>query len=206
MVMHILTRCTRQQNLLTIKNTVFESPITVVWHIIFDTTTLKDIDAELLSELQSPSTRFHFIKGDGSDYLYPQLSDIIEKLYPENYIVILDDDNIIHPDFYDTIKSEIEANPDKEAFVFEQLVDGKDFTGLTTRKVGPEHMKLRHIDSAQYVIKQSLYKQGRYEGGYCGDGVFIENLYKQFSDKFHFIHSELCYYNRLTPTQKSQST
>ena len=204
MVIHILTRCTRQQNLLTIKKTVFPSPITVVWHIIFDTTTLKDIDAELLNELQSPSTRFHFVKGDGTDYLYPQLSDIIDKLNKDVYIAILDDDNIIHPNFYDAIKSEIEANPDKEAFVFEQFVDKKDFTGLEARKVGPEHMKLRHIDSAQYVIKQSLYTQGRYEGGYCGDGVFIENLYKQFPDKFYFIHTELCYYNRLTPPKKAK--
>ena len=202
--MHILTRCTRPQNLLTIKNTVFPSPITVVWHIIFDTTVLKDIDAELLSELQGNSTRFHFIKGDGTDYLYPQLSDVIGKLYPENYVVILDDDNVIHPDFYDVIKAEIEANHDKEAFVFEQFVDKKDFTGLEVRNVGPEHMKLRHIDSAQYVIKQSLYAQGRYEGGYCGDGVFIENLYKNHSDKFHFIHQQLCYYNRLVNPKKAR--
>lgn len=202
--MHILTRCTRPQNLLTIKNTVFPSPITVVWHIIFDTTTLKDIDAELLSNLQGNSTRFHFVKGDGTDYLYPQLSDIIDKLYPENYVVILDDDNVIHPNFYNTIKSEIESNPDKEAFVFEQFVDKKDFTGLEVRNVGPEHMKLRHIDSAQYVIKQSLYTQGRYEGGYCGDGVFIENLYKQHSDKFHFIHQQLCYYNCLVKPKKAR--
>jgi glycosyltransferase involved in cell wall biosynthesis len=202
--LHILTRCTRQQNLLTIKKSVFPSPINTVWHIIFDTTTLKDIDAEMLNELQSPNTRFHFVKGDGSDYLYPQLSDIIEKLHKDTYIVILDDDNIVHPDFYNTIKNEIESNPDKDAFVFEQFVDKKDFTGLDVRKVGPEHMKLKHIDSAQYVIKQSLYTQGRYEGGYCGDGVFIENLYKQFSDKFHFIHSELCYYNRLTPVKKAR--
>lgn len=202
--MHILTRCTRQQNLLAIKKTVFPSPITVVWHIIFDTTTLKDIDAELLNELQSPSTRFHFVKGDGSDYLYPQLSNIIDGLHRDTYIAILDDDNIIHPDFYDVIKAEIEANPDKEAFVFEQFVDKKDFTGLEVRKVGPEHMKLQHIDSAQYVIKQSLYSKDRYEGGYCGDGLFIEKLYKDNADKFHFIHQQLCYYNRLTPVKKAR--
>lgn len=204
MVIHILTRCTRPQNLLTIKKTIFETSIVVYWHIIFDTTTLKDIDAEMLSELQGPTTRFHFVKGDGTDYLYPQLSNIIEGLFEEAYIAILDDDNYVHYSFYDTIKKEIEANPDKEAFVYEQRIDGRDFTGLDVRKVGPEHMKLRHIDSAQYVIKQSLYTQGKYEGGYCGDGVFIENLYKNHSDKFHFIHSELCYYNRLTPVKKAK--
>ena len=202
--MHILTRCTRPQNLLTIQKTVFPSPIVVIWHIIFDTTTLKDIDAELLNKLQNGSTRFHFVKGDGTDYLYPQLSDIIDGLFESAYIVILDDDNVIHPDFYNVIKSEIEANPDKEAFVFEQFVDKKDFTGLEVRNVGPEHMKLRHIDSAQYVIRQSLYTKGRYEGGYCGDGVFIENLYKNHSGKFHFIHQQLCYYNRLTLPKKAR--
>ena len=204
MVIHILTRCTRPQNLLTIQKTIFETSVVVYWHIIFDTTTLKDIDAEILNKLQGPTTKFHFVKGDGSDYLYPQLNDIIDGLFQDAYIVILDDDNYVHHSFYDTIKKEIEANSDKEAFVYEQRIDGRDFTGLDVRKVGPEHMKLRHIDSAQYVIKQSLYTQGKYEGGYCGDGVFIENLYKQFPDKFHFIHSELCYYNRLTPVKKAK--
>lgn len=202
--MHILTRCTRQHNLRTIKKSVFPSPINVIWHIIFDTTTLKDIDAELLNELQGPSTRFHFVKGDGSDYLYPQLSDIVDKLGYDSYIVILDDDNIIHPNFYNVINNEIKSNPDKEAFVYAQWVGKKDFTGLDIRDVGPKHMKLQHIDSAQYVIKQSLYIQGRYEGGYCGDGVFIEKLYKEHSDKFHFIDAILCYYNHLTPTKKAK--
>ena len=115
MVIHILTRCTRPQNLLTIQKTVFETSIVVVWHIIFDTTTLKDIDAELLNKLQNGSTRFHFVKGDGTDYLYPQLSDIINGLFEDAYIAILDDDNIIHPDFYTTIKSEIKTKKYKNS-------------------------------------------------------------------------------------------
>lgn len=200
--LHVLTRCTRAYNLKTIKNTLYPSPLNVVWHVIFDSTTLKDIDAELLHELQDEKTKFYFVKSDGVDYLYPQLTDVINTLEDDSYVVILDDDNIIHPDFYNEIDKAIKENPDKEAFVYKQFVNKKDFIGLEVREVGPQHMKLRHIDSAQYVIKKSLYIKKRYGGGYCGDGEFIEPFYKQYSDKFYFIDKILCYYNYLTPDKK----
>lgn len=201
--LNVLTRCTRLHNLLRIKQSVFPSPFNIVWHLIFDTTTLKDIDAELLHELQNDNTKLHFVKGDGTDYLYPQLSQIIST-FDDGFVCILDDDNIIHPDFYNELNTAIQSNPTKLGFVFEQYVGGNDFTGLEIRKVGPEHMKLRHIDSAQYVLHTSLYKLRTYEGGYDADGRFIEPLYNQAADNFHFIHKVLCFYNYLTPVKKAR--
>lgn len=201
--LHILTRCTRVHNLEKISETIFPSPFDVRWHILFDTTTLKDIDAELLEKLQRYNTQFYFMRSDGYDYLYPQLSAVIKDL-EDGFVAIMDDDNIIHPNFYIGLYNEIENNPDKLGFVYEQFVDGKDFTGLAVRNVGPEHMKLQHIDSAQYVLHTSLYNKMEYEGGYDADGRFIEPLYAQNADAFHFIHKILCYYNYLSPTPKAK--
>lgn len=200
--LNILTRCTRLHNLSRIKQTIFPSPFNVVWHVIFDTTTLKDIDAELLYELQHNNIKLHFVKSNGTDYLYPQLSTIIST-FNDEFVCIVDDDNIVHPDFYETLFIEMQSNPTKLGFVFEQYIGKKDFTGLDIRQVGPSHMKLQHIDSAQYVLHASLHKLITYEGGYDADGRFIESLYKQAPDQFHFIHKVLCFYNRLTPIKKS---
>jgi O-antigen biosynthesis protein len=201
--LHLFTRCTRLHNLDKIKQTVFPSPFDVVWHLLFDTTSLKDIDAELLNRLQNNQTRFYFLKSDGTDYLYPQISKVIEGI-EEGFVAILDDDNILHPDFYEQLFEAIQQNPTKKGFVFEQYVGGNDFTGLEIRKVGPEHMKLRHIDSAQYALHTSLYQLKTYEGGYDADGRFIEPLYNLVPDEFHFIHKVLCFYNYLTPVKKAR--
>lgn len=199
--LHLLTRCTRLLNLQKIQKTVFPSPFNVTWHIIFDTSTLKDIDSDTLYQLHHPQIKFHFEKSDGKDYLYPQLSKIISTL-EEGYVSILDDDNILHPEFYGELYKSIINNPEKRGFVYEQLVEKRDFTGLDVRPVGPEYMKLQHIDSAQYVLHTSLYENQDYNGGYDADGRFIEKLYRNFPTEFHFINKVLCFYNKLTTEKK----
>ena len=48
---NIITRCSRTRNLLKIKESIFKNDANIIWWIIFDATILKDIDAELLSEV-----------------------------------------------------------------------------------------------------------------------------------------------------------
>ena len=62
MKFNIITRCSRLQNLDRIKGSIFNEKYNIDWHIIFDTTTLKDIPAELLNELQNKNTFFSFCK------------------------------------------------------------------------------------------------------------------------------------------------
>ena len=63
--LNILTRCTRPNNLLKVKESVFTDipkNLKIKWHVIFDVAPLKDIDAELLSELTNEDTQLYFIK------------------------------------------------------------------------------------------------------------------------------------------------
>jgi glycosyltransferase involved in cell wall biosynthesis len=200
--LHLLTRCTRLSNLRIIRDTVFPSSLDVTWHIIFDTSIVKSFNKVLIEELKQLPTKLYFIESNHTDYLYPQLSDIIDTI-DEGFVGVLDDDNILHSDFYKGIETAINQNPDKKAFVYKQYVGGKDFTGLKVRDIGPEHMKLQHIDSAQYIIEANLYKTRRYEEGYDADGRFIEPFYKEHADKFHFIDEVLCYYNHLKFSRKA---
>ena len=123
--LHLLTRCTRLSNLRIIRDTVFPSPLDVTWYIIFDTSIVKSFNKVLISELEQLPTKIYFIESNGTDYLYPQLSDIIDTI-DEGFVGILDDDNIIHSDFYTSIEKAIKQNPDKKAFVYKQYIGGKD--------------------------------------------------------------------------------
>lgn len=194
--LHLLTRCTKLSNLRTIRDTIFPSSLDVTWHIIFNTSIVKSFDDVLINELKQLPTKIYYAESNGVDYLYPQLSDIIDTIN-EGFIGILDDDNILHPNFYTSIEKTIQENPNKKAFVYKQYIKDK------IRNIGPQYMKIQGINSAQYIIEANLYKTKRYKEGYDADSEFIESFYKQHADEFHFIDEALCYYNYLTFSRKA---
>lgn len=201
MKISIITRCTRQHNLKTVKDSVFSNVpknVKIDWHVIFDVNTLKDIDAEMLGNLKDKNTTYHFERGDKIGMLYPQSSKLIESFKSE-WIYFLDDDNIMHPDFYNVICKKIEENPDKMVHVVSQRVDGKDFSGLKFRIASPEFVKRGGIDLAQYIVNINVYnKHGyKFEPDYCADGILIEQVKKEHPEWFTYTIEELSYYNAL---------
>lgn len=196
MKINIITRCTRVNNLSELQTSIFKrqipSEVQVEWHIVFDTKVLKDIDAEILNQLDEPHTYFHFRKGDG--WGLSQLNDLIHSL--DGWIYHLDDDNLIHPSFYSGV---YHAAKDTElkGIIFSQQVDGKDFTGLQIREAKKENVKVQGIDLAQWLIHSDLHKDYDYGSGYTADGEFIEKIFNENTDKFTLIKDVLCYYNFL---------
>ena len=196
MKINIITRCTRPANLEIVKESIFNNipnECTIDWHIVFDTMVLKDIDAELLNRLSNDNTQFHFKKGDG--WGLSQLNDLIQKL--EGWIYHLDDDNILHENFYSTIQKESKENSNITAFVFSQKVGGIDFSKVDIREAAPENVAVQKIDLAQWLIHSELHLNNLYGSGYRADGEFIESLFKENQDSFKFIKDILCYYNAL---------
>jgi O-antigen biosynthesis protein len=196
MKINIITRCTRLGNIETVKESVFKNlnkNIEVEWHIVFDTRSLKDIDAELLNRLDDSQTKLHFMRGDG--WGLSQLNDLISKL--EGWIYHLDDDNILHENFYTEIKKSYSENKKAKAFIFSQKVGGKDFSRLDIRKAKPENVKVSKIDLAQWLIHSDLHVNYKYGSGYVADGEFIEKLYANEANHFVFINRILCHYNYL---------
>lgn len=199
MKINIITRCTRTSNLLTIKEGVLNTPkgVTVNWHIVFDTGALKDIDAEVLSNLtDTNNVKLHFVKGQSGGLLYPEVSDIIRTI-KSGWIYLLDDDNILHEDFYKTIKASIKNLPVALVHIVSQLVDGKDFTGLEVRVASRENTAFQKIDIAQMVINRSIFDTHSFSANYAADGFFIEEVLKTHGDSFVWIDKVLSYYNYL---------
>ena len=199
MKINIITRCTRTSNLLTIKEGVLNAPkgVTVNWHIVFDTGALKDIDAEVLSNLtDTVNVKLHFVKGQRGGLLYPEVSDIIRTI-KSGWIYLLDDDNIIHEDFYKTIKASIKNLPVAQVHIVSQLVAGRDFTGQEIRVASRENTAFQKIDIAQMVINRSIFDTHSFSANYAADGFFIEEVLKTHGDSFVWIDKVLCHYNYL---------
>jgi glycosyltransferase involved in cell wall biosynthesis len=201
MKINIITRATRLYNLRTVKESVFNNipnDCEVMWHIVFDTTNLKDIDAELLFDLKDDSTAFHFEKGEQGGLLYPQCSELISKL-GKSWVYFLDDDNIMHKGFYEYVLKTSIANPDKKVHVVSQNVAGKDFTGLTYRKAAPESIKVQGIDLAQYIISSEVYNDYGYKfiPDYKADGILISTIHNEHPEWFTFTGKIFAQYNYL---------
>lgn len=189
-MIHILTRCTRQTNLIKIHQSIKDS----TWHVMFDTNTLKDIDAETLNYLQENNVNVYFLKSDPSSFGYDMINYVIKRI-TDGWIYILDDDNIIHPEFYEEINKSIQTT-NSNIFVFNQQVDGKDFTKLDTRLALPENMRLQGVDIAQVIFNRNILKYD-FILDYKSDGYMIEKLYNEIPEEFFFINKVLCYYNFL---------
>lgn len=201
MKIHIITRSTRLQNLKTVKESIFKNiptGLNIEWHVVFDTNSLKDIDAELLSDLKDNSTNYYFEKGDAVGMLYPQCSNIISKLQ-DGWFYFVDDDNIMHEGFYDYFLEVSSKNPDKKVHVVSQNVDKKDFTRLKYRMADSLNMCVGGVDLAQYIVDIEVHNKYEYTflPDYCADGIFISKVHSDHPEWFTFTLSELSHYNFL---------
>lgn len=208
MTIHIITRCTRTRNLKRVQESVEdnETKINVVWHIVFDTSIIKDIDAELLFSLSnSKGIKLHYVKNTG--WGLSSVNDLIQDITindQNSWLYFLDDDNILHEKFYQRIEYYHKEYPDHKGLIFSQYVGGKDFTGLDVREASSENVKVQKIDLAQYILHADLFynhdktAMKLFSSGYRADGEFIEELYNGVArDSFVIIPEILCYYNHL---------
>jgi len=197
--LNILTRCTRPNNLAKVKESVFTDipkNLKIKWHVIFDVAPLKDIDAELLSELTNKDTQLHFIKGSDGGLLYPQSTEILKKINKESWFYFLDDDNILHENFYKYMSTALDEDG-KDIHVISQKVAGKDFTRLDIRVASPENTGFRKTDIAQVVIKTKLIHKYEFGANYAADGYFIEDVLQDAPNTFSYHNEILSYYNYL---------
>jgi glycosyltransferase involved in cell wall biosynthesis len=205
MKFNIITRCSRVNNLDKIQASIFQNgKYDIQWHILFDTTRLKDISAELLARLDNDKIQLHFVSSNGTDYLYPQMSDLA-KTFDDGFVVVVDDDNVVHPQFfYEVVNVIEESNDTQKIFVVNQFVGGKDFTGLEVREAKPENMKYQGVDIAQLIFHHSVFKQYDFKGDYAGDGLLIDKIFSENPQWFSYIPKEICYYNHLETIPKAK--
>lgn len=192
----LITRVSRLSNLRKVKESIFPcKEFKVNWKLIVDCDAVREVDTELLMDIfNHKNIEVSYVKGQ-KDYLHTSMSKVISKV-TESWVYILDDDNLIHPELYSTLSKLIKSKKKIKAFVFNQFIDGKDFTGEDYRFATPSNMKVGHVDSAQILFHSSIFKE-YIPPVYVGDGMFIEELYRNNKSNFFFVDKTLSFYNRL---------
>lgn len=197
MKLNIVTRCTRPDYMSDVEKSIQScKEIDLKWTIIIDTSVLHEIPSDFLEKYSKYDLRF--MKGIAGDMGHKFINKIFDEIQDDEWVYVLDDDNQMHPELIETIKTEMTKYPAAQGFIFSQSVGKKDFSGLDIREAKPENVKVQSIDMGQFFLKKSLIGEKRLESmKYVADGVFIEELYKEKTKDFIFIDKVLCYYNSL---------
>ncbi len=152
MKLHILTACTRPQNLPALADSVLAAlcePWEVCWHIRFDPA------REHLGG--------HKLKND----MLAQIDD--------GWVVFLDDDTVMHPELLRHVAEHLDA----AGVVVSQ--DRTASLGHMLWAI-PQNMRLGGVDIGQVVLTRELIGDAQQPEYYGGDGTFLQGILQGRSD------------------------
>ena len=184
----IITPASRFKNLKILKKSINFNFI-FKWIIIYDGNLIKNYfkQFEKINQIEEfiyfPS--INEIQGNGQrNYAL----DHIKKNYSTEcpFIYFLDDDNIIHPNFYKLI-SKFQKN---HMYTFDQQRTRYILSGIKP--------KLYYIDQAMFISDFNIVKDIRFNSStYNADGSYIEECYKKNTKNHLYINEVGSYYNYL---------
>jgi hypothetical protein len=176
---HVLTAVSRPENLSAIGASIATAAQRVprhevVWHCRFDL------------------RRKHV----GGQYLKNQMLDDIS----DGWVVILDDDTLMHKQFFVRVTSVLARKPDVSGLVVTQ----KRTTGQLLI-AHPDNVAVGEIDAGQVILKRSLIADERLPTNYAGDGVWLEALLRGRSDIVYLPESVVSLHNFLSGIDVSET-
>lgn len=170
MKLHILTACSRPENLPALAESLMPAGacgIDLTWHIRFD------------------PDRQHA----GGQALKNAMLDQIA----DGWCWILDDDNYCHPHFFEALAAMTADNGDVRLIVCAQ-----QHRNGWIRRVNRSMLRETHVDAAQIVARRDAIGEKRIPEHYCGDGAFIEALADSLTThQIMYVHHPVVYYNWL---------
>ena len=183
----VITPCYRTKNLKIVKKSIdFETIFK--WIIIYNgdfvEKEFKQFETlEKVIELNYTPKNEVFGNGQRNTAL-----DFIYKNYEDDecFLYFLDDDNIIHKNFYKIIKN----FKFDHIYTFDQQRTRYIFSGIKP--------KLYYIDTAMFACDKKFIKNIRFNGPQANaDGTFIETCYIHNKDKHIYINEVASYHNYL---------
>ena len=180
----IITPCSRIQNLPMLYESIKFDKIHK-WIIVYDTTVNSYchsfIHSEQIIEVECKSSLNGVVGNTQRNYGLSLVDD-------DNYIYFLDDDNIIHPNFW-KIAEELEKDT---IHTFNQYRDEHGHVLLGNR------IEMNYIDTAMYIIHKNMIGDIKWqEDLYQADGKFISDVYLTGRYKHKYFQKYYCYYNYL---------
>lgn len=186
----IITPCSRPQNLHVIYPEVKKGLdyFDLEWIIAYDILHLKEEPQRFTDEwiTQLDVIDQTSVSGNG------MRNQAIEHTEYKGYLWFLDDDNTVHPEFFQSMSEAVKTFPEVDAWILTQ-----DLGRGRIREAKQSIVKATHIDQAQYFIRRDFLQDARFIQDYCADGILIEALYRRGGNFKYIPNKVLVYYNRL---------
>ena len=110
------------------------------------------------------------------------------KLVTSGFVYFLDDDNIIHPNFWNILQK---AELDKfYTWNCDVIYNNSVYYG--------NQCKVMTIDTSQILVPINIIGDTIWKDGYCADGLFIQEIYNNNPEKLCYINEIGSYYNYIT--------
>lgn len=177
MSIYIITPCSRIEYLSQISKTI---PNDCIWVIVYDSKNNQVLPyGDIIFRPKNITGTY------GKAHVNYALDNL--KLHSSDWIYVLDDDNIIHPNWYENIKTYCNDN-------YNILSWGQLWNDNSMRLRPTKHMVFRAVDQASYMWRHGFNPLIRFDESYFGDGTFAE----KFGQNSFCIDKYLCYYNYLS--------
>jgi hypothetical protein len=177
-MIYIITPCTRPENLETISKNI---PEECSWVIVYDDK-ISMINTSLNAIfMKCPDTGVVGTKARNYALDHLDIKD-------EDLILLHDDDNIIHPNWYNSILKYINMD-------FSIITWGQLYKNNNPRLHPTSYPCVNYIDTASFMIKWKYNKNVRHEYIYYHDGLYAETCAK--NGPVICIDEYLSYYNYL---------
>ena len=181
-MLSIITACSRPDNLDEVYKSM-DFKVLDKWYIIYDTSKGRDYTFKYTT-----NPKVIEIKYDKEGVCgHPQINYGL-SLIKEGFVYIMDDDNIVHPDFWKVFPS-LDSN----------YIYTWDQNRIQENKIVPGGIiELGKIDTSQFIVPRNFIGNIRWiENKRGADFAFINAIYKAHKKVFKYIHKILCYHNYL---------
>lgn len=185
--MTITTPCSRPDNLSKVFESINFDKINK-WIISYDTSKGRSythkFNHEKIIEIEANSD---MEKDPAAGHFQHNAAMILVK---NQYIYRIDDDNVVHPDFWN-INFELTDDPATLIYTFDSVKrNGHVYTK------GNKPLPC-NIDTACFCVHTKLIQDDRWSVTKGADGRFIKAMVEKNKGKFHYIPKVLAYYNYL---------
>jgi hypothetical protein len=183
----IITPCCRPENIPKLFDSIHFDKIDK-WIIVYDTTNGRNYD-----KLYEGNSKILETFCSGGISGNPQRNHAL-SLIEDGFVYFLDDDNIIHPEFWSIVKI---LEP-QFFYTFDQIGNEYSYIHYNCDTLYGNTIKLMYIDSAMFIIHKNFIQDIKWRNDlYNADGHFIINIYNNNKSSHKYINKIGCYYNYL---------
>ena len=162
------------------------------WIIVYDSSKVIENNKLFLDDLNNDKISEYFHNSRGI-YGNPQRNFALKNIKnKDTYLYYLDDDNIIHPNFYKLLTI---IGEDKLCTFNQKNMKSNNLDNI----LFGNNIEIDNIDTAMFLFSFKFNKLNQWDiNKYNADGYYIKEIYDSNKNNWIYINNELSYWNYLT--------